>query len=345
MRVEEMVDFCAWIVGIDVADFLGELATIDHRDPVAVAALRPCPLAVAALHARRPSGITVARTFHGSATTRIVRVTCPVAHILVTTPLVDADVSIAHDDQCLNAGILSVGSVCAGGPSGTLTLTARTPCDLLHLAVPEDLLRRLRTCRADFSGVVVSDPLIGRIARLLGEAPSAWLRVYADLLSQLLIARVFQVMPATVSPLPGWRLERVLAFVDANLDAPLRLADLAAVAGLSRMYFAGQFRAATGLKPHEFVLDRRIAQSKRSMTDGAATLVEIALDAGFQSQAHFCTIFKRLTGTTPSDWRRKAAVVAANSQTDGGQTPAVHRRHPVKFRFHSGAVPAANHVA
>jgi AraC-like DNA-binding protein len=34
------------------------------------------------------------------------------------------------------------------------------------------------------------------------------------------------------------------------------------------------------------------------------SLVQIALDVGFQSQAHFCTTFKRLTGKTPNRWRR-----------------------------------------
>lgn len=208
MSVEEMVDFCTGVIGVNVADFLDEIVAIDDRDQAAVATLRPCPLAVAAMHGRRPSGITVARTFHGSAVPRTVQITCPTAHFLVTVALIDADLSIAHDDRRLIDGKISLGTVCATGPGGRLTIMSRTPCDLIHLAVPEALMRRSGKRRADFVGVVLCDRLIGRLVRLLGEAPPAWLRVYADLLSQLTVARLVQMMPGTpVSPLPGWRLK------------------------------------------------------------------------------------------------------------------------------------------
>jgi AraC-like DNA-binding protein len=106
-----------------------------------------------------------------------------------------------------------------------------------------------------------------------------------------------------VRALQKWRLKRVVEYVDANLSSKISLLDLATVAGLSRMHFASQFRAATGLRPHEFLLQRRICRSKELMRGTAMTIAEIALTIGFLTQAHFTTVFKRFAGYTPRQWR------------------------------------------
>lgn len=105
------------------------------------------------------------------------------------------------------------------------------------------------------------------------------------------------------APLPNWRLRRVEGFVDANIEETITLADLARVAGLSPMHFAAQFRTATGVRPHEFLLRRRIDHAQGLLADPRARLVEVALSVGFQTQAHFTTVFKRFVGETPHRWR------------------------------------------
>ena len=106
-----------------------------------------------------------------------------------------------------------------------------------------------------------------------------------------------------IQALQGWRLKRVLDYIDVHLPSRITLFDLAAVAGLSRMHFASQFREATGLRPHEFLLRRRVQRAEELMKDTAMTVLEIALTVGFQTQAHFTTVFKRFTGCTPRRWR------------------------------------------
>lgn len=109
-----------------------------------------------------------------------------------------------------------------------------------------------------------------------------------------------------VRPLPKWRLKRVQDLIDSQLDEPLDLAALASAAGLSRMHFAAQFRAATGSRPHHYLLQRRIERSISLMTQTPIPLAELALTVGFQSQSHFSTVFKRLTGQSPAQWRKAA---------------------------------------
>jgi AraC-like DNA-binding protein len=107
-----------------------------------------------------------------------------------------------------------------------------------------------------------------------------------------------------VSPLPKWRLRRAIDFIEAHADGPVALADLAQAAGLTRMYFAAQFRAATGLRPHEYVLRCRIEKAQIMLTTSDAPIADVALTVGFTSQAHFTTVFKRFTSVTPYRWRQ-----------------------------------------
>jgi AraC-like DNA-binding protein len=100
-----------------------------------------------------------------------------------------------------------------------------------------------------------------------------------------------------------WRLTRVLTHIDQHICEPNSLATLAEVAGLSKMYFATQFRVATGCRPHEYILRKRIERAQQMLLDASEPLVSIALAVGFQSQPHFSTVFKRFIGLSPYQWR------------------------------------------
>ena len=105
-------------------------------------------------------------------------------------------------------------------------------------------------------------------------------------------------------PLLKWRLKRVVEYVDAHLGGRITLASMAAAAGLTPMHFAAQFRSATGLRPHDYVLQRRIERARELLRDPRRALLDVALSVGFQTQAHFTTVFKRFVGAPPHRWRR-----------------------------------------
>ncbi|UVK41498.1 AraC family transcriptional regulator [Mesorhizobium sp. AR10] len=104
--------------------------------------------------------------------------------------------------------------------------------------------------------------------------------------------------------LQGWRVRCVLEYIDANLAEPITLGDLATLAGLSPMHFAAQFRMSTGIRPHEYLLRRRIERARELLLQHDSSIVEVALSVGFQTQSHFTTVFKRFMGDTPHQWRR-----------------------------------------
>lgn len=113
------------------------------------------------------------------------------------------------------------------------------------------------------------------------------------------------------APLPTWRLKRVVQHIDAHLQGRITLGDMAAVAGLTRMHFAAQFRRATGMSPHGYLLQRRVERAKALLCDSRRPLVDIALSVGFGTQPHFTTVFKRFAGQTPHRWRQSLDAGAA----------------------------------
>jgi AraC-like DNA-binding protein len=117
----------------------------------------------------------------------------------------------------------------------------------------------------------------------------------------------YQQQASRPAPLQRWRLKRAVDYVEAHLGDPIRLPDLAAAAGLTRMHFAAQFRIAMGIRPHHYILQRRIDRARELLRDSELALVDVALSVGFQTQAHFTTVFKRFVGQTPCRWRQLSA--------------------------------------
>jgi AraC family transcriptional regulator len=109
--------------------------------------------------------------------------------------------------------------------------------------------------------------------------------------------------------LPRGRLRAVVAYIEEHLDAGLTLEQMAAAAHLSIYHFARQFKAATGLPPHQYVILRRVERARQLLQAGTElSLVEVAAGAGFSDQSQFTHHFKRLVGVTPGQFRTPARI-------------------------------------
>jgi AraC family transcriptional regulator len=105
--------------------------------------------------------------------------------------------------------------------------------------------------------------------------------------------------------LPQARLQRVLEYMQTHLDQELSLAALGAVAQMSPYYFSRLFKQSTGLSPHQYILQQRIAWATRLLADPQLSVAAIAHRVGFPSQAHFTNIFRRWAATTPRQYRQQ----------------------------------------
>lgn len=155
------------------------------------------------------------------------------------------------------------------------------------------------------------DPEIERIClTLLGElhtggvAERLYMEPLAHQMAVCLLRRHSDVAVREQQPgLQRSRLRRVMDYIEANLNDSVRLQELAALAGLSPFHFARQFKDATGLAPHQFVLRSRVERAKQLLQSTELSLAEIGLTLGFSHQSHFTTVFRRWVGATPKAWR------------------------------------------
>jgi AraC-like DNA-binding protein len=207
-------------------------------------------------------------------------------------------------------GTSAIGPLSRSGPH------APNPCPLenlvaaLSLGVNEALLDFPRYLER----ILPSDPTIDQLLQacsaaneMTKEPARRYLRLlYSAILTWAVYRETIKwsVQQPPLTPLPKWRFSRVTQYIDLHIEEPIRLLDLAKAAGLSRMHFAAQFRAYTGISPSAFVRTRRIQRAKELLGDPQTTLADVALSVGFRTQAHFTTVFHRFVGETPNCWRK-----------------------------------------
>jgi len=227
------------------------------------------------------------------------------------------NIRLSSGSRTVCEGKMPAGTIHVAAPGAMLRAEFSAPCDFIHLSVATDCFRRRAEGATgdlespDMSDFMTRDVLVEQMARSLIESGGCYDEFYAESIGHAIVMRLLGrrlpepgTAPSRVAPLPRWRLRRVQAHVDQHIDETVTLADLASAAGLSRMHFAAQFRAATGHRPHEYLLLCRIERAKAILSSETMPLAEVALSVGFQAQAHFTTVFKRVTGETPARWRR-----------------------------------------
>jgi AraC family transcriptional regulator len=195
------------------------------------------------------------------------------------------------------------------------------PCDALDVELNASVVERLAPDHNLLDGASliaqpgITDPQLAALIRGMEAEVDAGCpagRLYGESLSLAVAAHVAarfgSARPTTDSLGRGLctpRLRRVLDYIHAHLGGDLGLAELAGVAGLSPQRFSAAFRAATGETPHRYVTRERVRAARRLLAQPHKPLAAIAFELGFSSQSHFTHTFHRLTGTTPSRFRRE----------------------------------------
>ena len=86
---------------------------------------------------------------------------------------------------------------------------------------------------------------------------------------------------------------------------PLRVEELARLAGMSITNFFRNFKAATGTSPIDWLRRERINQAKHRLLETNISIAKIAEETGYYDQFYFSRDFKRMTGVSPSQYRQR----------------------------------------
>ncbi len=99
-------------------------------------------------------------------------------------------------------------------------------------------------------------------------------------------------------------MQPVIDHINANLDKPLPVGELAEIVGLSRAHFSRSFAESEGVPPAEYVLQQRLQRAAKLLTKGDFLPVkEVSIMCGFDDPNYFAKVFRRVYGITPTEFR------------------------------------------
>jgi AraC family transcriptional regulator len=157
------------------------------------------------------------------------------------------------------------------------------------------------------------DPLLRsdmqRFQALLND-PSLDLPGYAEALMEVLGFNLFRSAAAkplqsqAAGALSPQQVRLVTEYIDAHLLERPRISDLAALVNLTRYHFIRSFKQAAGMPPHQFMIARRVERAKEMLANQEQTIASVAERTGFGTSLQLARAFRRVVGTTPSEFRR-----------------------------------------
>ena len=147
--------------------------------------------------------------------------------------------------------------------------------------------------------------------KTLVENPGSMHRQYAEALGIVLTHELVRMNADTVlrgpvnrGGLACWQQKRVAAYIEEHVADDIPLATLAELVRLSPYHFCRSFKSSFGMPPHRYHANRRIERAKQLLANRELPVTVIALDVGFSETSTFTAAFHRLTGQTPTSYRR-----------------------------------------
>jgi AraC family transcriptional regulator len=196
------------------------------------------------------------------------------------------------------------------------------PVDVVQLYLPHKTLARVAgEANMAAPGILLErtahpDPITSRLLLTAADAlesNEALDTLFRHQLTDLLATRVLSAhtgSPTTIQPVVGGlapkTLLRAIERLRSDSDADVSLTALASEAGLSRFHFCRAFKESTGLSPHAWLRQHRLEQAMNMLRDTGESVASISVALGYSSQTAFAAAFRKLTGETPSNWRRRA---------------------------------------
>lgn len=160
-----------------------------------------------------------------------------------------------------------------------------------------------RLCEPVLVGSDSSLWLAARMYREFSERDGLTALVLESITTELLIAASRQNTRRPERNPPRW-LARAKEFLRENFSEPPTLDELARAAGVHPTHLTRVFRQFEQCTVGDYVREARISYARQRMLESRQPLAEIALAAGFADQTHFTRSFKRVTGMTPTEFRR-----------------------------------------
>ncbi len=100
-------------------------------------------------------------------------------------------------------------------------------------------------------------------------------------------------------------LQKAILYLSEHLEDTIQLQELADVSGYSLSHFKYKFKELFGITPAEYICLQKINAAEKELLTSDISITALGLRLGFSSSNYFCTVFKKVTGCSPSEYRKK----------------------------------------
>ena len=101
--------------------------------------------------------------------------------------------------------------------------------------------------------------------------------------------------------------QKIINFIDANINEVIDFSLLAKENHYSYDRFRHLFAERFGLSPYAYLINQRIDHAKRLLKNSSSSITDIAYDCGFNSSSQFTNIFRKHTGLTPKEYKKRVS--------------------------------------
>lgn len=247
---------------------------------------------------------------------------------LVLVPAFDGDVLAQLEDNCVAVDWVrkaydtgaSVASMCTGAfllaEAGLLDGRAATT----HWNAQNLFRRRYPRTRLVPEAIIVDE---GRVCT--GGGGTAFLNLLMHIVEKYcgsetarLASRMFLIdihkgsqnpyaMLSSLKEHDDLEVQRAQALMEERFRDTLRVAALARELAISPRHFVRRFKAATGSTPSDYIHRVKVEAAKRTLENGRRPIAEVANEVGYEDVSSFRNVFRRVTGLSPAEYRRKYA--------------------------------------
>ena len=140
--------------------------------------------------------------------------------------------------------------------------------------------------------------------------PGAEIIIKANLYK--ILVTLLRSRESEIRPTPPYRniqnlenMDKVIQYINTNISKKLSLEELADISCFSRTYFSVLFKELNGVSPWDYINIKRVELAKSMLRNSSQTVLYISSECGFSNLSNFNRIFKKVTGTTPTEFRKK----------------------------------------
>lgn len=137
------------------------------------------------------------------------------------------------------------------------------------------------------------------------QNPQEYSNEYCQSLLNTMLIILFRNKRQKMKLIQKNQITEIISYINANYMYDLSIADIAGHFYMSPFYLCREFKKYTNSTINQYINKTRIMNAQRMLYSSDDNITNISINTGFASVSHFGRVFKEITGSTPTSWRKR----------------------------------------